>query len=306
MPGINWPYETLCWFASQPHRSTSSRLTETDINPMVKRLLITCPGSTIFGAGGRSVLLSLGDSIAAKVALKPGDEHLRLEQKVLELVDHAPCSSIMQPIFSAPDIIFMPLCKNGDLQYRMDEVDKPRPVLAWMQQLSEAAACLESIGYAHGDIHPRNILVDDDDQLKLVDFDHALEIGGHVDVGYEPYVRLHTAAEMGYDSVVITDPPQDLGGTYGNAGPATEQFALGSVFWLITRGSELYGDLEGPDQLDRLMRHQYPETDPNDPIDEIISSCWNSRFQSIAQLSKQVKKVARTVNNQEKRAECPD
>jgi serine/threonine protein kinase len=65
-------------------------------------------------------------------------------------------------------------------------VYKPRPILRWIQQLADAGACIESLGYAHGDINPRNILVDDDDGVKLIDFDHALEIGANLDVGDAP------------------------------------------------------------------------------------------------------------------------
>jgi len=136
--------------------------------------------------------------------------------------------------------------------------------------------CIESIGYTHGDI---NILIDDEDQLKLLDFDHARKIGDDLEVGYEPYVRVHRH-ETG------------SGGMYGIAGPVTEQFALGSVFWYITRGTELYADLEGSEQVDRLMDGKFPFTDPQDPIDSIISDCWHGNFQSIADLSKFIRKVA--------------
>jgi serine/threonine protein kinase len=98
----------------------------------------------------------------------------------------------------------------------MTMVNKPCHILPWMQQLSDAVACLESVGYAHGDINPRNVLLDDEDQLKLVDFDHARKIGEDLEVGYEPYVRFHRRGTT-------------CGGTYGIAGPVTEQFALGSV-----------------------------------------------------------------------------
>ncbi|KAI0172809.1 hypothetical protein GGR52DRAFT_546159 [Hypoxylon sp. FL1284] len=96
----------------------------------------------------------------------------------------------------------------------MSMIGKPRPVLQWMLQLCSAASFLEAHGYAHGDINPQNILLDGQDRLKLIDFDHSLKTGDHLDVGYEPYVRQHRG---------------ESGGVYGVAGPATEQFALGSV-----------------------------------------------------------------------------
>ncbi|KAM3485049.1 hypothetical protein MY8738_001732 [Beauveria namnaoensis] len=123
--------------------------------------------------------------------------------------------------------------------------------------------------YCHGDINPQNILFDYNDQIKLIDFDHSLKVGDELDVGYEPYVRQHR---------------EPAGGLFGAAGPVTEQFALGSVFWYMTRGSQLYSELEGPDQVDRLLDGIFPLTDPHDPIDGIIRNCWNGYYPKIANL----------------------
>ncbi|XWW94436.1 hypothetical protein V2A60_002379 [Cordyceps javanica] len=148
-------------------------------------------------------------------------------------------------------------------------INKPRPILRWMLQLSRAAACLETLGYSHGDINPQNILFGEDDELRLIDFDHSPKVGDELDIGYEPYVRQHRKL---------------MGGIYGVAGPVTEQFALGSVFWYMTRGSELYSELEGPDQVDRLLDGIFPATDPQDPIDRVIRNCWSGYYPSIADL----------------------
>ena len=102
----------------------------------------------------------------------------------------------------------MELLKNGTLFERMSMVYKTHLVLPWMQQLSGAVAYLETFNIAHADINLRNILVDNEDQLKLVDFDHALECGNDLEVGYEPYVRSYNLGE--------------LGGSFRIAGPATE------------------------------------------------------------------------------------
>jgi len=127
-----------------------------------------------------------------------------------------------------------------------------------MQQLSEAAACLESHGYVHSDINPRNILFKKD-QLKLTDFDHSLRIGDNLNVGYEPYVRSRKRGEVSRD--------------YGIARPITKQFALRSIFWFMTRGTELYHELEGLEQVTHLMNGQFPATNSQDPINDIISDC---------------------------------
>ncbi len=249
-----------------------------DLNPIINRLLAICPGSSIFGVGGHSVLLSITEGIAAKVSHKPGDPHLRHEQTVFKLLDQASCPSVIRTFLHCPDVTFMQLLRNGTLYQRMTMVNKPRPILQWIHQLADAAACIESLEYAHGDINPRNILFDDEDRLKLVDFDHALKAGDDLEVGDTPYVR---AQKVG-----------SKGGTFGVAGPVTEQFALGSVFWYITRETELYAELEGSERVNRLIDGQFPTTDPQDSIDNIISNCWLGDFGSISDLSKCIREIS--------------
>lgn len=97
----------------------------------------------------------------------------------------------------------------------MTMLDKPRHILPWMQQLADAVACIESCGYAHGDINPRNILVYGQDQLKLADLDHARKIGDDLEVGYEPYVgstgvKPRMVACMGWPARSPNNSPWDL------------------------------------------------------------------------------------------------
>ncbi|KAL5329816.1 hypothetical protein ACEPPN_003335 [Leptodophora sp. 'Broadleaf-Isolate-01'] len=247
MTRLNWTYKDLC-----------------QAIPILTRV------------GGHSVLLSITDDIVAKVSLKPGDRHLSHEQSIFELLDRTPSPHIVQTFLRCPDVIFMEGLNDGTLYERMSMVNTSRPILQWMQQLSEAAACLESHGYVHGDINPRDIL-SNKDQLKLVDFDHSLKTGDDLDVGYDPYVRSRKRGQAG--------------GDYGIARPSTEQFALGSIFWFMTRGTELYHELEGPEQVNRLMDCQFPATDHQDPIDNIISDCWLGKFESIAEVSRRVRQV---------------
>ncbi|PGH14675.1 serine/threonine protein kinase, partial [Polytolypa hystricis UAMH7299] len=251
-------YKNLCEFIPILGCNSSSPIKAVDLNPLIQQLLTTHSGSTIFGVGGHSVLLSITEDIAAKVSLKPSGKHVRHEQSIFKLLDQVPCPYIIHSFLCAPNITYMPLFKNGTLYERMSMDDKPRPVLQWMLQLSEAVACLESLGYAHGELNPRNILLDNQDQLRLVDFDHALKIGDDLDVGYEPYVRASKAAQ------------QISGGTYGKAGPITEQFALGLIFWYMSRGTELYAELDGPDKVDRLIEGELPVVNLENPIDGII------------------------------------
>lgn len=278
MTGLSWTYETLCEVIPELTYHSSSPTSAADLNPIIKQLLAICPSSCIFGVGGHSVLLSVAEGIAAKVSYKPGDPHLQYEQTIFDLLDRAPCPSVIQTFLRCPGVTFMQLLSNGTLYQRMTIVNKSRPILLWIEQLADAATCIESLGYAHGDINPRNILFDDKDRLKLVDFDHALKAGDDLEVGDTPYVR---AQKVG-----------SKGGTFGVAGPITEQFALGSVFWYITRETELYADLEGSERVNRLIDGHFPTTDPEITIDNIISNCWLGKFDSVSDLSKCVREIS--------------
>lgn len=164
--------------------------------------------------------------------------------------------------------------RNGTLYDRMSESIPKDLALSWVLRIVTAVACLEAHGFVHGDINPRNTLFDDGDQPKLVDLDHATKIGGDLNVGYEPYVRCRYKGEGG--------------GQYGIAGPVTEQLALGSILWYMTRGTELYYDLPGPEQVERFMSRKFPTTNALDPVDSIIGDCWLGKFDTIAHLLRRI------------------
>lgn len=218
-------------------------------------------------------MLRISSNIAAKVSLKSGDERLLNEQQVFDSIGPSGCPYIISCYFHAADVSFVEFVANGTLHDRLS-MSRPRPILRWMLQLSYAVACLEHSGLAHGDINPQNILFNDADEVKLIDFDHSLKIGDSLDVGYEPYVRQHRKL---------------TGGLYGVAGPVTEQFALGSVFWYMSRGSQLYSELEGPDQVDRLLDGILPYTDPRNVIDCIIRNCWAGSYAKVVDIVEDIK-----------------
>ncbi|OJD22120.1 serine/threonine protein kinase [Blastomyces percursus] len=134
----------------------------------------------------------------------------------------------------------------------------------WMSDLSHGVAFLESLNLAHGDLRPENILLDRN-CLKLSDFDSTTDIGSQFEAFIAPYGRL-LGSEGG--------PRQ---GTAGLLGPRTEQFALGSLFYLINYGFEVYGDQcfgedpsgnnHGPIVMDLLQKMILPKLNREPMID---------------------------------------
>ncbi len=157
-------------------------------------------------------------------------------------------------------------------------------ILRWMKALSGAAAWLESLGLAHGDIRPPNILLDTQDHLKLADFDNTMAIGTEVEVGTAPYAG------------VLGDEAGARRGTFGFLGPRTELFAVGSVFYYMIRGyepydDEWYGDDHGPVTVDMLQRMEFPQTDTREKKDFIIRQCWHGESHSMKDLAVRVESL---------------
>lgn len=152
----------------------------------------------------------------------------------------------------------------------------------WMNDLAQAVAFLESLNLAHGDLRPENILLDRN-RLKLSDFDSTAEIGSDFEACMALYGRLLNSNE------------QDQGrrGTSGFLGPRTEQFALGSLYYLINYGFEVYGDRcltedpkeHGPKVVDLFQNMEFPNLDGDPILDDVVHKCWHNKYATIAELA---------------------
>lgn len=158
-----------------------------------------------------------------------------------------------------------------------------------MNDLAQAVAFLESLNLAHGDLRPENILLDRN-RLKLSDFDSTAKIGANYEACMAPYGRILNSNEI----------DQGASGTSGFLGSRTEQFALGSLFYLINYGFEVYGDRcltedpyeHGPKVVDLLQNMDFPELNGNLLIDNIIQKCWhNNRYVTVSELALDTKQL---------------
>jgi serine/threonine protein kinase len=142
-------------------------------------------------------VLFITDGIVAKIPFKAGDSRFYHKQNIFSVLDPAPSLHIVRTFLCRPEITFVQFIGNRTLKDRINKGDGNRPALLWMHQLSSTVSCLESFGLAHSNIKPANILVNDQDQLKLVDLDHAKPIESDVEVGDDPYIRVHKVGESG-------------------------------------------------------------------------------------------------------------
>jgi serine/threonine protein kinase len=264
MPGLEWTYQDFVKFLKDSPEPPK------DLNPLIEQLLEANPGSYVFLWGSHTVLLWMSKGILAKVALKKGDEILRREQEMLERVKPSRCPYIVQHIFGGPDVVFIEHAEGGNLHDRLGCFENPPVVVSWMLQLAKAAACFEALGYAHGDLNPWNALVDADENLRVISLGQAVRVGAGLNAGYDPYIQ--TTRDFG------------RGGLFGVAGPKTEQFALGSIYWYMTRGREVYFKLSAAHGARLLRNGVFPPTKPMDPIDRVIRNCWEGKYKSLADL----------------------
>ncbi|EXJ76902.1 serine/threonine protein kinase [Capronia epimyces CBS 606.96] len=242
-------------------------------------------------------VFQISDDIALKCSTVQGDPRWKDESRVYDQLErHPPCPYIVYSFFRQPDLTFMEYLPGGHLEDRLrrrqkrdaitDQVlevygtEPKRLIIRWMKELAAAAAWLEKLGLCHGDIRPANILLDAHHHLKLVDFDNTAEIGSARALGPVPYVRLlGDECEAGADW-----------GSGGLVGPATEQFAFGSVFYYVTRGYEPYDDQyfgkdHGPIVVDMFQRKEFPPTDGTSDLDSIVRRCWYAEFPTMKDLA---------------------
>ncbi|RAQ62930.1 hypothetical protein COH20_011393 [Aspergillus flavus] len=212
------------------------------------------------------------------------------------------CPSIVQCFFCADNGIFLEYMRDESLWSRIQrnhirdqqtmivtKVERLEPLALrkeWMHDLTQAVAFLESLNLAHGDLRPENILLDRN-RLKLSDFDCTAEIGTDFEACMAPYGRILNNSE----------PDEGQCGTSGFLGPRTEQFALGSLFYLINYGVEVYGDQcltadpkeHGPKVVELLQNMHFPRLNSDPLIDEIINKCWHNEYKTIAHLASNTK-----------------
>jgi serine/threonine protein kinase len=246
-------------------------------------------GYKFLSLGATGWVYQLDDEIVLKYARAQRSEAFSRESRTYDLLEkHEPCPYIVQSFLRLPNANFLPFLSGGSLEKRLRSnqlrnkrneflgVLKTEPIQKterWAMDLCGAVAWIESLGLVHGDLRPDNLLLDRGDHLKLVDFDYVEEIGTESRGSPPPWARL-LGQEAGTQK-----------GTWGINGPQTEQFAIGSIIYTITRGHEPYENEERrPDIVRRLQNMDFPELGDS-CLDTIIDQCWRTHFESVESLA---------------------
>lgn len=184
----------------------------------------TLPRSEISFYGAISWVFVVTQDIVVKIPHEPESEGFRDElQAYKHFQSHPPCPSIPTAFLSIPSkALFLPYFRGDTIEKRMwshQVWDKsPHNVLEvtghepdhlverWLSQLCEGVVWLEQLGYVHGDLTPHNLVLDHEDNLKLIDFERMSKIGIHSDGDRAPWARL-----LGSDAI----PGEGSYGLYG-------------------------------------------------------------------------------------------
>ena len=119
-------------------------------------------------------------------------------------------------------------------------------VFCILREIINVVSWLERIGILHGDLRPPNILIDWDGHVKLCDFDNVCMIWQHIHVGNTLYYE------------------QSEPGSFGFAGPESEQVAIVCCAYFISTGTEPQNKYHGTSQI--LV------------FGAIIRKCWDGRY----------------------------
>ncbi|CAG8376427.1 unnamed protein product [Penicillium salamii] len=256
----------------------------------------------LIALGGMSFIYQVAPGIVVKV---PNTEdfarqQFRNELDIYKILSRqAACAFIVQCFYYTDDGIFLEHMRDGSLSIRIQlnhnfdrttrlvtHVDRLEPLyrrLAWMNDVTQAIAFLESFHLAHGDLRPENILIDGN-RIKVTDFDNTAAFGTPFMVCQEPWGRELRADEPEYGMP---------GFPAGLLGPRTEQFALGSIYYYINYGMKVYGDKSLTDVLrdrglvlrDLLQAMVFPALYCDPMIDDLIHKCWHNQFPTIKSLA---------------------
>lgn len=234
----------------------------------------------VLSYGAQGIVFKINERIALKHCRNDVESgSFEKENSFYDVLEsHEPCPHILQSFLRTPVANFMALMPDS-LHFRYFSENPnavaviPEPTARrWAAQLCAAAAWLETLTYAHNDIRTPNMLIDSGDNLKLSDFDSALPVGQPFPGAAPPWARL-----LGHDA-----KQEGVQGGFGKCGARTEQFSIGSIIYLLTRGREPFEDM-GEDTIDKLRDMEFPRLEGG-WADDIIDSCWRNRYKKISDL----------------------
>lgn len=224
------------------------------------------------------VFLIPGTNKVCKSYLQDGRAHrFAIEKEAYErFTAHGHPSSILRYYGVdeyEPAAIILELAENGSVwEYLWDHPEtertpKPEDLYKWARQAAEALEFSHSCGVLHSDIHSMNFFFDANLDLKVADFAEASIDGGSGLLFYRTTHSLPGARKASIES---------------------EIFALGSAFYFMVTGHDVYPELRqsqhGDEIKRRLRAKEFPLTDDFPVLGAVIRKCWILEYKSMTEV----------------------
>lgn len=158
----------------------------------------------------------------------------------------------------------MEYASNGSLADLLDA--QPHPYLnpKQLRQLLTGLSYIHDMGYVHNDIKPSNILIDEDNRLKISDFAFSGKIGHSFFEDFPDYFQLGT--ERFYSKFKNGEKTNQIG---------NDIYALGVVLYQAFSSSRDLNNIHLNTVEDENMRY-------------IINGCLNDVYQDVHQIIKEL------------------
>lgn len=200
---------------------------------------------------------------------------LEVEKKLLEII--GPHERIIGLKGFSDSGLYLERARNGHIANYLESTNPPPSIkqrLIWCREAAEAVAWIHSRRVLHCDLHPLNILLDDNLHVKPVDFQGQR----HSENG-EVLLDGHSAEPTRFycprDDISYADVKTDL-------------FALGCLIYFIVLGHQVYPDsIDGEECWrekveERFMRQQWPQEEH--PCSAITLKCWKKQYESAQEI----------------------
>lgn len=214
------------------------------------------------GRGGqadvyRAVHATLGKEVVIKLARRPFEpgrperDRLLAEGKVLADLDHPHLARVCDVDFheGCPFLVMDYVPGRTLHEHALDQRRTPRQAAGLVAQLARALGAAHRRGIVHQDLKPRNILIDEADQPRIIDFGLARLVHAWADPLDQPDGG--TAAYMA---------PEQARGEAEQINPRSDIFALGAVLYFLLTGQAPFRGQDRAEVLDRAKRCDFDRT----------------------------------------------
>jgi serine/threonine protein kinase len=172
-------------------------------------------------------------------------------------------------------------------------------VLSFASQMAEGVACAHAAGILHRDLKPGNVMITEDERVKILDFGLAklFASASAQDPDAETVASDQTRTGMTFGTAGYMSPEQALGKTLDQR---SDLFALGVVIFEMTTGRVPFGGGTLAAVFDQLLNRRHPAPRALNPslpvlveavIDKAIEKNPERRYQSAAELLEDLKRA---------------